>query len=143
MLFVTHALLQVGLYTDVMRAMSVACSSTALKASDAYARKLALLATSQVVLLHCASCVRSEAAKRVTATELGCIFRDLLKQRSYMSVQLAPNDAIEFEKAIEGCKAAQYFPPVRYTCSSLRVHRFHISTFRLQPAGSWFQCTFV
>lgn len=124
MSFVTHALLQVGLYTDVMRAMSVACSSTALKASDAYARKLALLATSQVVLLHCASCVRSEAAKRVTATELGGIFRDLLKQRSYMSVQLEPNDAKEFENAIEGCKAAQYFPPVRRVCKCLQIWWF-------------------
>lgn len=92
--------------------MCAACGSTAFKASDAYARELSRLATCQAVLLHCASCVRSEAAKRITATQLGGIFRDLLKQRSYMPVQLTHDHAREFSKAIEGCKASQYFPPV-------------------------------
>lgn len=99
-----------------MSSMSVACSSTALKATDTYSRQVALLATSQVLLLHCASCARSEAAKRVTAAQLCNIFHDLLEQRSYMEIQLTPDHAKEFQKTMEDCKASKYFPPVCGRC---------------------------
>eukprot|EP00892_Ulva_mutabilis_P003717 jgi/Ulvmu1/1717/UM116_0031.1 len=102
---------EVGLYTEILSSMSVACGSTALQANDTYSRQLAMLATSQVILLHCASCVRSEAAKRVTATQLCTLFHDVLKQRSYMAIQLTPDHENQFSQTMKGCKASAYFPP--------------------------------